>query len=366
MTAVFVYSQAASANEKCLTGSAGNNHLIQQFESAKKNSAITKSLLSKYNITTLPTPVNTDPNCTEDCLEGISPYKFENIQAIRNNILPKPTIKLACLEAAASAKSGSAERHCPSGKTVRPANSCITASLLQYQNAVITDFHKCIKTLTDAPITMSSLFEMYSQESHFRPNYSYTGGQGLGQVTSIFVKDTTQKHRGLDTLKKIGSSQSNECAIAKTIAKKDVQKLPVLNNNKCGFIQYGEGVERNILHTMVGLTTLWEKSLSKTLKNYMHTHKNDPKLERAKELALLNSYGRGGIAAGVAAARRLSRLKPANFIQSINKPLYASKGKNLTAYLTEIHSRQKSLISKLPQAEKTAFEQTGAHACINN
>lgn len=351
---IFLAGNTGLTQEKCFTGSPEKTHLIDQLKKAKSDSPVTKIISDKYKLSQ---STEADANCKE-CTEQKNIYPdFKKIAE------EKTHFNTECIEAAASIDTDSNEISCPDAKTGKH-NFCFSKPLVEYQNAVVSEFYKCVKHTNPMPITPQGLFEMYTLESGFKPAYTNAGGTGLGQLTGIFIKDLHQKHRGRPILESIVQSTESTCDAAKIIIKKDLNHEPSLKN-KCEFTQYGEGLERNILYTLTGLANTWNKDISPKMKDYSKKYMNDPYLAKAQEKALFNAYGPGGRAAGRAAARRLSILSPEKFVAAIQKPLITKKNRNLTAYTTHMLAKQKNISKKLSGDLKQQFINDGAAACID-
>lgn len=361
---------AQAAGDQCLSGTPGNNHLIQQLGRAKNSSQITAKLTHKYNLEHAPVepPLAGCASCQQG--PGSGPLSLNNkaTAELLRKMAPDARLLLRtdCLSASGQVDAPTTELKCPEGKLSSKYNFCFDSNLMRYQNAVITDFYKCVKKLTNLPLTPAGLFEMYSLESGFKPHYAYNGGVGIGQLTGIFVDDINQKHRGFGILKKVANTSDADCEIAKKIAEKDIKKPVRLNNNRCKFVEYGEGMERNVLYTLIGMANSWDKDIEPAMEKYIAKHKGNPALPRATELALLNGYGPGGRAAARAAVRRLTKLSPTQFINQIQKPMSGSKGSNLTSYLGKMQKRQKQLLNDMSAEQRTAYNKEGARSCVNN
>lgn len=357
-------------SEQCLSGTQGNNHLLTQLARVKSTSPISSALTQKYNLDSAPSELPTPP-CTS-CLQGpgSNPLSSNNKSTaeILRQLAPDSRLlmRTECLNVSGKIDAPTSELMCPEEKVSAKHNFCFNSGLMRYQNAVITDFYKCIKKLTNFPLSPAGLFEMYSLESGFKPHYAYAGGVGIGQLTGIFVDDINQKHRGFGLLKKVADTSDADCDIAKKIAAQDIKSPIRLNNNRCKFVEYGEGMERNVLYTMLGMANSWNKDLGPLLETYMKKNDGNPAMPRAAELALLNGYGPGGRAAARAAIRRLTKLSPTEFINRINKPMAGTKGGNLTSYIGKMHKRQKQLSTDMPTTLRNEYTELGARACINN
>lgn len=354
---------------QCLSGKEGNDHLIQQLELAKQNSYISKAIAAKYNLN--PVLEGQALSSCKDCFKTNFPLSKHNqrnieaLQVISQAQQPETLLfKEQCLEASAQMDTSTSELKCPQNTTSSRYDFCFSADIYKYENAVITDFYKCFKKETNFPISPEGLFEMYSLESGFKPHFAYVGGVGLGQLTGIFVDDVHQNNRGGEIMSKISQSTNPECDIAKKMAQNDLTKKPKLSN-RCNFVQFGEGLERNILYTMVGLANGWEKDIKSAFGNYLENNSGNPALTRASELALFNSYGPGGRAAARATVRRLKKLSPSQFVARIQQPLRTSEGRSINQYITKIVKRRDQVKNNLTGALRTDFEREGARQCLN-
>ncbi len=255
------------------------------------------------------------------------------------------------------------QKKCPPGVQPEPP-ACVTSEMYQYQNAVISEAYKCVKDISQFPVTPEVLFEMYALESGFRSNYSYVGGVGVGQLTGIFIKDIHQKHRGRKILNQIQKSENSSCKLSQPMVAKDLKAEPSFKN-RCDFIEYGEGFERNALYTLVGLANFWEKDIKPKMKDFNKKYSDNPNLQRAQQLALMNAYGPGGGVSARAALRRLNRLEPKEFIKTIQEPMVTVEGENLTAYTSKMNKKQNQTIQLFPEPLKLDFANNGARACVN-
>lgn len=350
---IFVFSHSTFSQEKCLSGKPGNNHLSNQLKNAQANSPISKLISAKYGI-----GIQTEADVCVNCENTKNP--IVDHQKVAKE---KTFIKTECVEAAGTIQMGTNEISCPDAKIAKH-NFCFTKKHTDYQNAVLSEFYKCVKSVNPMPLTIQGLFEIYTLESGFKPAYSSRGGNGLGQLTSVFIKDLHQKHRGKIVFNKILNSNEPSCEAAKLIIQKDNLKQPTLDN-KCDFTQYGEGLERNMLYTVTGLANTWNKNISPRMKNYSAKYSGNPFLQRAQEKALMNSYGFGGNAAAYNAIFTLSHLAPKNFVAAMDKPLIAYKnGDNSTAYTMRIKKKQDIIGQKLSEPLKSQFAKEKSSACL--
>lgn len=370
------YNTIALANQQCLSGNPSNNNILLQFERAKSNSSITQHILKTYQLN----PTTEATVCTEcsasDSVVGSGTPPVDAVADVAQQIngvpkIPNLLFKPECLEISNQFKSSENEISCPSGRK-SSKNLCISPEIMSYQNAVITNIFSCFKKLGFQTLSPHKLFEMYSLESSFKPQYSYPGGTGLGQLTNIFVKDIHQSWRGGAFIKKLSENDSPECKAASEISRKDIKFKPSFANT-CSFIEMGEGLERNILYSFIGIASSWENDLTSKdmsrFKNYIQQYSEDPNIEEVKNMILLNSYGPGGRRAGRFLANRLLKNSPEIFLKKINRPIsiygYKKKLIQTNAYTLKMSKRKNAIQNRLPENIKNQFEANGASACIN-
>ena len=355
---------------QCLSGNENSTHLIDQMKATANNPKlpgyyILQSTKEDYQ----PEGRILNPGfCTDEACK-VKQSQIEDLKkfAEESGLKSQSTknlFKTECMIAGSQFKSGTDEIKCPSNeKTKKSFNFCINTEFLNYQNTIISQFKACADASNMKTLDAAHLFKMYTLESSFKPYYSYDGGVGLGQLTSIFVKDLHQKHRGQKNLKKIAALKSPECKAAQMIAEADLVNPPS-HSDKCAFVTVGSGLERNILYSILGLALSWEKDIEPKLSSYIEKYKNDPLIEEVKNLALLNSYGPGRADARAAIAR-LINYPPERFVAEIKKPLNTKHG-NLTKYINRIEAKQKEMTNKfLQEPLKSEYAASGAKACIN-
>lgn len=359
-------SSGAFAAAACISGKSQYNNLIQQMTQAKATSPITTVISVQYQL-----------NQTQaDCVECSSAKTFlsDSVKKVVAAIegvpdSPKLLFNPLCLRGSSDDfHAGVAQVSCPSGQRSRTTTLCQTEEIMTYQNAVISSLMTCAKKAGLPTISPSVLFGIYSVESGFKPQYASRNGLGMGQLTGIFVKDVLQKWRGGEYMQKIAQSNLPECAAAKFLAAKDLRSPP-RHSNSCAFTQLGEGMERNVLYTMVGLATAWEKDLSPKLNAYLQKHAGHPALEEIKSLTIANAYGAGGRADARALASRLTALSPDAYLNAIKKPMTATKNRRhirvLNNYTLKIATREKKIAADLPEPLKSNYTKQGAKACLN-
>lgn len=364
ITGLLLSSTFANAQVACVSGSPSQSSMVLQMSQAKAKSSVTDIIYKQYQL-------RASTQAKAPCVEcnAATAKRPEDLAQVSSSIqgipaAPKMIFNPACLKEAAEYKVGTKEIACPGGKKTK--NICQTEEMLTYQNAVVSSFMSCANKLNLQTVSPAVLYRIYSLESGFKPQFASKNGVGLGQLTSIFVKDVHQAWRGGEYLNKIAMSDLKECEAAKVIAKKDMNGRNPPLSNSCAYIQLGEGMERNILYTMIGMATSWEKDLLPKMKSYVQKYANHPALEEVKSLTMASAYSAGGRAAGRAIASRLGHLAPDAYLKAIKKPLYRTKGRGtLNPYVLNMDKRQNEISTSFVAPLKSLFEKEGSKACVN-
>ncbi len=369
-TSLIIFTTSSFASEQCLSGKPGQTNLIDQLKTAQTSSTITQIISKQYQLGHSKTETEACPY--EDCKSPLA-EKPKDLDRISNAIdgvpqAPQLLFKAQCLHESNHFNSSTSEVTCPAGNKSKTRDLCLTENVMAYQNAVISSFLSCAKKAGLPTVSPAALYSMYSLESGFKPQFAYNGGVGMGQLTGVFVDDIHQKWRGFKFLEKIAKSDLKECEAAKLIAQKDINTKPQISNS-CSFISLGEGLERNVLYTLVGMANSWEKDIAPKLQPYLNKHSGSDRLDEVRDLSLLNAYGPGGRAAARALVTRLTVLPPEKYIERIKSPLYMVNKKNkvtsLNIYNINMAKRQKQIQQELSEPIKSEFAKQGARACIN-
>lgn len=415
---LFFNTLIAFAQTQCVSGRPEKTHLIEQLNLAKKKSSITKKIYKKYKLdrNQIETPKTPKEKCENSSVttytelqaqvdDILSSLKLDEIETqkpapiedhsdqfievdsnTRNNASSKPKKHLAqpllfntnCMKAGNQFEiSGVSEVICPEDEKIKKSklnNSCLTEEILTYQNAVITNLYNCMKSLNQAAITPDHLFKLYNREAGFNPHYHSVRGRGIGQLTSVFVHNNHQAHRGGAIMEQVQTSTTSQCEIAKKIADKAITKPPLQIRNDdikfdgyCAFTSIGDGLELNILYTLVGLASSWKYDVEPLLREYMEKYESQSEaLKEIKSLVLLNAYGASGPVAAIAALKRLRGLAPKEFIKQIQKPMVTEESSTLlNKYILDLNSRASELHKKLPIGLQAEYDEAGDNACIN-
>lgn len=383
-----IQSFAQEEEWDCINSNSKSNYLVKQYQEAMKTSPISDLIYKSFPVSpAAKTEADAllDKPCT-GCLAAQLKFPTADIESFKKFVQSGVRINTACIRAARHFSATAPEVKCPEnvevsspavysgkGKTKKleeAGGACVTLPMLDYQGLVLENMYRCIRKYSSAPFSPATLFEIMSRESTFRPNYSDKwSGHGSGQLTQPFVKDTQQSWRGRPTLEAIAKDSTPECAAAAKLTQGDLSKNYQLSRDRCEFMQYGSGLERNALWMMVGLDTLWRKNLNPNFASYLKKHKDHPQLSKVMEKMLQMAYGRTGQGGMYAVYDKLKSLPPDRFLRELGKPMNitTSSGEtsDLTAYVRELSSRQKDLAKYVDHPEmKAQFAAEGASACI--
>ncbi len=365
------FSLQSFAQEACNAGDSRQRELqSQMMEASKTQPSVTQIIFKDYKLN--------ETEAAEPCKNCSPPHPVvTNVNDIKGKILryphaPQLAFRDECLISANKNEAPTPQVSCKKnsagkwqGTSSMGNDMCITKSFLKYQNAVISSFAGCAKIMGFEGIDYSSIYEKFSLESTFRPNYNSSNGVGSGQLVEIFIKDVQQNHRGVPFMKRIAQSTAPECEAAKIIAKKDLVNSP-LRSDLCEFTRPGEGLERNVLYSLIGTETVWKKNLEPAMKDYLRAHVNHPKLSKIKTYVQTTAYGRGGIAEAKAAIRRLKGMTPDQFASTMEKPLRTRNGGLLNRYTSEIRARLNEIAARLPESISSIFKSAGGDACLTS
>lgn len=348
------------SQEACISGDSDKRNLLYQLSEAKKKSPLTQFIFDKYNLDKSKTEGQFCVGCSTKLLTMDVP-KFEFIRVPR---APDLIYKAECLKESNRFVSATTQVTCPDGEK-KQQSLCVTESFLKYQNAILSNYYGCLISENIDTLDMHALFNLYSLETGFKSQYYYSGGVGIGQLTSILVDDIHQKERGQKYLKSIVSSKKPECDGAKIIAQKDLENKPKISQ-PCSFVSVGEGMERNILYSLLSFATSWEKDIEPKLRQYFQKHPAESYTQELRNLCLTNAYGPGGRAHTRALISRLSKFPPQEFVKQMRTLQKLKDGTKLNSYITNIETRKIEMAKALPEPLKSDFYQKGAKACVNS
>lgn len=392
----------------CVTGKSKNTNIIGQLSNAKANSEITKEIYAQYHIGFMASETHQVPDCHECQIRSKNTSDYaaaakeilkhtstgtaygssstsHSVNTNSSSQTPKLLFKPECVKAshiAINADSSSTQISCPDGKKILNRSFCNTDEVLHYQNAVISNFYGCLKSMNLPTLSPKYLFKKYSHESGFKSYYSYNSGHGISQLVDEFIADLYEPERGLPFIKMVANSTTPECSIARKILNtdlinrgKNLDRRPT-TKKACSFVEIGEGLERNILYGLIGAAKIAEIELKPIFEDYdyLPKYQNDPHFSELNDLLILAAYGPGGRSGARAAIRVYSKKNdPQAFIATLKTKVTSRGGREVTRYLKNYTNSNKvskdknaAIASLLPNPLNTEFiGDQGVNACIN-
>lgn len=181
------------------------------------------------------------------------------------NIASHYRIKHECFVAAMKRNHFNEEYFCPSSSTKNPNKSgknpnaavdlgkpgdsgeCVSTTMVDY---VEYAFHEAISCLSDPqkPIDPVTIFAMMNNESAFHFYVAYSGGVGVGQLTTDAI-NAVNKHPGApDYLEQVRNSKNPHCAPFKKALSEPLKNS--YDNDHCPLLQPSEGFARSLIYSI--------------------------------------------------------------------------------------------------------------------
>lgn len=248
----------------CLNGPYEKNQdLIQSYYKAK--SAMKDAFLAAREKRKAAAEQNPEVlhDCNFSCNSGLkSIQNFANVSAEAQKKLeiqqgsfsPEPKangtwgISEECLIAALKRNTGKGEYACQKGRAILDNVQCYNQELMDYVLFAVNQGLKCLSTNPEADA--KTFFKKFNDETGFHFGTAYSGGHGLGGMTSIGSKEVaTHKGTGKVFLQKVIDSQDAACKPFQDIAKRDLENPPDMDD-VCSWVSPEEGLVRNILYSI--------------------------------------------------------------------------------------------------------------------
>lgn len=176
-----------------------------------------------------------------------------------------PKIKRECIRASMTRQPGNDGYTCsyPKGGGAKSSQSvlksygtaggdslqCVNDRMVDYMTYAVNSAIACMSP--NDPIDSRVIYKKINNETGFNPSISYSGGVGLGQITSSAKNEMTDAvlGRGRYILEGITESKKPECEGFKNVAAADLKKSPRVGNS-CEWLNPGDGLARNLMHTV--------------------------------------------------------------------------------------------------------------------
>ncbi len=231
-----------------------------------------------------------------------------------------PYIKEACLISSLKRVAGSEGYTCASGENVSGNNrarrisatrQCITQDMVSYIQVSVQNAMKCVSDASGVPVDGATLYQKINNESAFQFFQSNRGGTGMGQLTSWPIRDMFQARRGLYSavLEKIQNSAESACESFKSIVENDRKPNGATlypRNKICKYVSPGEGMNRNLLYSLVYMSNLKDQVLRLLPQGFLASGQRDlgERIRLIERLALVG-YGPEGMAKARGMARSI-------------------------------------------------------------
>ncbi len=380
---------AAQANAPvCLNGNLDQNQkLIESFEQsgdplvlAFKSSLKGQSQDNAACACTISSPASNQFNQLDSLAQALTP------QIAKMNISPPPPSKFnrECLVAAMKRHPGQAGYTCEYpkkttknenpkqttaikyGKADEKNGQCVTNQYVDYMKFALDSAYDCISP-SNGPLDARSLFKKFNNETGFNNTVAWKGGIGLGQLTTLAVRELTDKQGGgncTDIIKEIASSDKKSCAPFKHIAQKDLKNMPVISpKNYCAWVSPGDGLARTLMLSTAYNRCVRDRYIIPALKG-----RGDGELAKNQDVVNILttiSYGRGSIKEAFKLMQKF-RLNNANDIKKVmaSLPEESPYVRETNNKFHEMYCIKKNLIPGSKECDKkmklTPEEESGA------
>ncbi len=316
------------------------------------------------------------------CSPQNTPVKTANdIKKVTNSTLSiNSGIKIECIDASLQREVGNTGYSCHKGtptafdnfKSSAPCVGRKTADFIQYS---VNQAIKCISP-TDDPIDPRVILRKINNETGFNFYIGYTGGVGIGQLTSDPVNEIagwwdTKKVRDKKTkkvvemrttytqgnahsvLESLTTSTNPACAPFKKIVEKELQDPPPTPGSKknyCSWLSVGEGLGRSLVYGLGYYVYARDHFIKGALAD------RAPDLIKNKDLVntlTLVAYGPGGPAQAKAMIRSLrlnNRSNPDEAIKQVSKQ---------SDYVSQTNDKMNELMANLNKLSPSASDIRG-------
>lgn len=213
---------------------------------------------------------------------------------------------------------------------------CITSDIVNYMQFAVNEALDCVSP-ADNPIDARFIMKKYNNETGFNFFLGYSGGVGLGQLTSDPVKEIAgwSEKSGKKTifnegqakpiLEELMNSAKPSCQAFKKVLQADLQKPPPLPNKKanyCHWLSIGNGLTRNLFYSMAYYRWVRDAIVLPKISEKAPSMAKDPDIVNAFTLV---AYGPGGLTQAKSLIQRLRLNKSSNKAEVLKKLKQASE-----------------------------------------
>lgn len=266
----------------------------------------------------------------------------------------------ACVKASLKRQVQNKGYTCKNGKPMPFDNMgdktpCINEDVFSYINFATNQALECLSP-DEMPLDSEFITKKINNETTFKFFLAYSGGVGMGQLTSDPVKEVagwsekTKKGRVIEhkgqanyLLKELEKSDKASCQVFKKVLAKDFETPPPLPGrpaNYCHWLSTGNGLTRNLFYSMAYYRWVRDQIIRPELR------KVAPQLEKDRDVLnafSLVAYGPGGLSQGQALIKRLRLNKNSNKLKVINQI------KRNSDYVNQTYEKLEELDRFLPE-----------------
>lgn len=292
----FLTFELSFANEqpegqRCIVNPNGRRDIAESFH--KSDETPVKKFLEVFQNSSEGVAVN----------RGLGPY-------IKESCLVASLKRVAGREGYSCARpDGSGASQNNSARRISASRQCVTSDMVRYIQSSVQNAMNCVTNASGIPIDPATTYQKINNESAFQFYQSNNGGTGLGQLTSWPLRDMFQARPRLyaETLSKVKTHPS--CANFKSIVDGDTQPpgATLFPRSKiCRYTSPGEGMQRNLLYSLVFMSHLKQRILQLLPRNFLEV----PETEKQKRVQLVErlalvGYGPEGMAKAQGLARSI-------------------------------------------------------------
>ncbi|WII70896.1 hypothetical protein QJS83_10530 [Bdellovibrio sp. 22V] len=299
----FALSFESSAQYKCVNDKSGKK--------GNQNQDINKSLTAASDPLTVAFNTKRSGLDIKDCppsMKASSPQlSGDFIDAIsRISSVRTKQIKKECIEASLQREVGNEGYSCNGDTKKKFENAgasapCLSQKTVDFIHYAVNQAINCMSTGRN-PIDPRFILKKFNNETAFNFYIAYSGGKGLGQLTSNPVDEIAGWYKGKKfiegnafyILEGLMASNNPSCRPFKEIIQKDINSPPPSPGsarNYCAWIRPGDGIARNLVYSLGYYIHMRDNIIKPALE------KRAQKLARNDEVInylTLVAYGPGG------------------------------------------------------------------------
>ncbi|MCK6599355.1 MAG: hypothetical protein L6Q37_13400 [Bdellovibrionaceae bacterium] len=244
-----------------------------------------------------------------------------------------PAIPKECIQGALLRKVGGANSYCRDNKLAGVFNGdrsgpCVTQEVVNYTSFLSSKVLNCFNSLNvggkTIPLSASTFFSKINAESGFNFTSNHVGGVGIGQMTSIAIKEVNQGS-ARKFLRAITKSTDTSCQTFGNIIKEDESvkinrssslrsKGTDIKNHICEWTSLNRGVPRSMVYSLGYFAYIKSLNANYLKKKWPKLTIDDEFLDQVSLLAYSNSgpFGmRSALKQIISSSRSLQEMKAA-------------------------------------------------------